>query len=66
MRALFLLAALSLGASGCLHVAAVPSVQGKSWFVKTTPFGGTFWNCDASGGEPTCYQVTETPLQAAK
>ena len=61
MRAMFLFAALALSASGCMHIVAVPSVQGKSFVVKTTPFGGSFWNCDASG-EPTCFKVTEVPL----
>lgn len=62
MRAMFLMAALALGASGCMYVTAVPSVQGKGFVVKTTPFGGSFWNCTATGAEPTCYKVVEVPL----
>ncbi len=62
MRAFFLVAALALGATGCLHITAVPSVQGKAFIVKATPFGGSFWNCEAAGAEPTCYKVTEVPL----
>ncbi len=62
MRAMFLLAALALGASGCMYTTAVHSVQGKGFVAKTTPFGGSFWNCDATGSEPTCYKVVETPL----
>ncbi len=61
MRAMFLVAALALSASGCMHVMAVHSVQGKAFIVKTTPFGGSFWNCEATP-EPTCYKVTEVPL----
>jgi hypothetical protein len=62
MRAMFLFAALALSASGCMHIVAVPSIQGKSFVVKTTPFGGSMWNCDATAGDPTCYKVTEVPL----
>jgi hypothetical protein len=58
---MFMFAALALSASGCMHIMAVPSVQGKAFVVKTTPFGGSFWNCDASAGEPTCYKVNEIP-----
>ncbi|HMY57686.1 MAG TPA: hypothetical protein PKI49_02530 [Pseudomonadota bacterium] len=64
MRSLFLLCALSLSSVGCIHVTAVPSVQGKAFVVKTTPFGGSFWNCDATSGEPTCYKVQEIPASA--
>lgn len=63
MRAMFLFAALALSASGCMHIVAVPSVQGKSFVIKTTPFGGSMWNCDASdANNPTCFKVTEVPL----
>jgi hypothetical protein len=58
---MFLFAALTLGASGCMHVMAVHSTQGKAYVIKTTPFGGSFWNCEAAA-EPTCYKVTEVPL----
>jgi len=59
MRYLLLLGAL-LGlvvASGCTYTAAVQGQQGKGYVVKATPFGGTMWNCDASGGKPKCYKV---------
>lgn len=62
MRALFLLAAMALGSSGCMYVTAVHSVQGKGFVAKMTPFGGSFWNCDATGADVTCYKVVETPL----
>lgn len=65
MKAMFLFAAMALSAAGCMHVVSVPSVQGKAFITKTTPFGGSFWNCDASG-EPTCFQVTEQPLAGGK
>jgi hypothetical protein len=58
---MFLFAALALSATGCMHVMAVHSVQGKAYVAKNTPFGGSFWNCDATAGEPTCYKVTEIP-----
>ncbi len=65
MRSLMLFCALLLCASGCVHVTAVPSVQGKAFVVKATPFGGSFWNCDATTGEPTCYRVQEVPATAS-
>ncbi|HMU40474.1 MAG TPA: hypothetical protein PKE31_15810 [Pseudomonadota bacterium] len=65
MRSLFLLLAFVCASSGCVHVAAVPSVQGKAYVVKSSPFGGSFWNCDATTGEPTCYKVTEVPAAPA-
>jgi hypothetical protein len=58
---MFLLAALALGANGCMYITAVPSVQGKAYVAKVTPFGGSMWNCDATAGDPTCYKVTEVP-----
>ncbi len=66
MRTVFLLLAFAMTAAGCIHVTAVPSVQGKAFVVKTTPFGGSFWNCDATSGEPSCYKVQEIPATPAK
>ena len=54
-----MMAILGGGASGCVTYSAVePSVKGRAW-VST---GKAYWNCDASAGEPTCYQVKTTPL----
>ncbi|MBL8635289.1 MAG: hypothetical protein JNM40_18835 [Myxococcales bacterium] len=66
MRTVFLLLGFAMTAAGCIHVTAVPSVQGKAFVVKTTPFGGSFWNCDATSGEPSCYKVQEIPATPAK
>jgi hypothetical protein len=42
-------------ASGCSSfVTAVPSVQGRAFIVHN---GNEFWNCDATSGEPVCYQT---------
>ncbi|MCS6911690.1 MAG: hypothetical protein RMK29_01910 [Myxococcales bacterium] len=60
------LGAVVLSESGCMYITAVRSVQGKAFVVKASPFGGSFWNCDATSGEPVCYRVTEVPLSAAK
>lgn len=51
------LCAFALGATGCVHVTATRGQQGKAYVVKATPFGATFWNCDASTGKPRCYKV---------
>jgi hypothetical protein len=59
MRYLLILGAL-LGlavASGCTYHTAVWGQQQKAYVVKATPFGSSFWNCDASAGKPKCYKV---------
>jgi len=60
---LFTIAALAIGSSGCIGVAAVESVQGKAFVVKGSAFGTSLWNCDASGAQPTCYEVTAIPYE---
>jgi hypothetical protein len=59
MRYLLLLGALLalIVASGCAYSMVVEGQQGKAFVVKSTPFGSTFWNCEASGGKPKCYKV---------
>jgi hypothetical protein len=58
-----LLAALLGGitASGCMYVGVTPSVAGRAYVIKKQ---GAFmagksslWNCDATSGTPTCYEV---------
>ncbi len=64
LRVVFAGAALLLATTGtgCMYMTAVKSQQGKAFVVKASPFGGSFWNCDASSGEPVCYKVVEQPL----
>jgi hypothetical protein len=58
-----ILLAMLLGgvtASGCMYVAVTPSVAGRAYVVKKQ--GGylgksELWNCDATTGTPTCYEV---------
>jgi hypothetical protein len=59
MRYLLAFAAILalLISTGCTYMMAVPSTAGKAWAVKVTPFGGTYWNCEAAGGKPKCYKV---------
>jgi hypothetical protein len=59
MRYLLMLGALAgmVFAGGCSWSTAVRGQQGKAYVVKATPFGSTFWNCDATGGKPKCYKV---------
>jgi len=51
----------SLTAAGCTYVAVTPSVNGKAYVVKKKGNfllgSSTLWNCDATSGTPTCYQV---------
>ncbi|MFH1132851.1 MAG: hypothetical protein V1754_16070 [Pseudomonadota bacterium] len=58
------LAAMSLGllvvsSVGCSYITVERGQQGKAWVVKSTPFGSTMWNCDASDGEPKCHKVSK-------
>lgn len=53
------LGVMLLGSSGCVYITAVRSLQGKAFVAKASPLGGSFWNCDATSGEPVCYQVSE-------
>jgi len=51
----------SLTAAGCTYVAVTPSVNGKAYVVKKKGNlllgSSTLWNCDATSGTPTCYEV---------
>jgi hypothetical protein len=52
----------SFAASGCMYVTVTPSVQGRAFIVQKKLIGGSsFWNCDATGGTPTCYKVKNVP-----
>lgn len=59
------LVAVAFGASlssGCVYVTVTPSVQGKAYVAQKKLIGGSsFWNCDATGGTPTCWQVSNAP-----
>ncbi len=61
MKYLLILGALlgMLVGTGCVYTTAVNGQQGKAYVVKNTPFGGTIWNCEATGGRPKCYQVVK-------
>lgn len=52
------------GASGCLYAAATPAVQGRAYVMRNEFFGSDFWNCDATSGEPVCYQTQKQNLPA--
>lgn len=52
----------SLVSSGCVYVTVTPSVQGKAFVAQKKLIGGSsFWNCDATGGTPTCWEVNNVP-----
>lgn len=50
-----------LSASGCVYVTASPSVNGKAFVVQKKLLQSSFWNCDATGDTPTCWEVKNTP-----
>lgn len=51
----------SVAASGCMYVAVTPSVAGRAYVIKkkgaTLAGKSSLWNCDATTGTPTCYEV---------
>jgi hypothetical protein len=49
----------ALGSSGCLYVTAAQSVKGRAWVVRSELVGSSFWNCDATNGDPVCYQTVK-------
>ena len=65
MRALLLVAFVT---AGCVHTVAVPSVAGKAFIVRAAPFGlgSRMWNCDATDGEPVCYETIQQDAAAGK
>jgi hypothetical protein len=51
--------------SGCMYFAVVPGPQGQAWAIKASPFGASYWHCDATAGDPVCTQVTNAPAGGA-
>jgi hypothetical protein len=49
-------------ASGCMFSYATPAVQGRAYVARSNFGGSDFWNCDATSGEPVCYQVNKQTL----
>ena len=64
----WMLAIGALAVSGCTYIAATPSVQGRGYVIRNEYVSSSFWNCDATGGEPVCYQTKKqfTQQPAAK
>lgn len=58
------LAALSglCAVSGCMYTAATPAVQGRAFVMRNAFVTSDFWNCDATAGEPVCYQTQKQNL----
>jgi hypothetical protein len=50
------------GASGCMYAVATPAVQGRAYVVRNAFTTSDFWNCDATSGEPVCYQTNRVVL----
>ena len=51
-----------IAASGCSMMTATPAVQGRTFVVRGNMGGSDYWNCDATSGEPVCYQVQKVTL----
>jgi hypothetical protein len=49
-------------ASGCMYMHATPAVQGRAYVVRNAFVTSDFWNCDATAGEPVCYQTNRVTL----
>ena len=48
--------------SGCMYSVATPAVQGRAYVVRNAFVTSDFWNCDATSGEPVCYQTQKANL----
>ena len=57
-----------ISSAGCTYLAATPSVQGRAYVVRNEYVSSSYWNCDATSGEPVCYQTRKKfqPPQAKK
>jgi hypothetical protein len=68
LRTLLGLGLLATALSGCTYLSATPSVQGHAYLVRDEWVASSFWNCDATGPEPVCYQTkkqfTQQPAPA--
>ncbi len=58
------MAAITLG--GCTYMAATPSVQGRAYVLRAGLGSSDFWNCDATSGQPVCYQTKKKFLPVTK
>ncbi len=56
------LAATAIAYGGCTYTVVTPSVQGRAYVVRNAMSSSDFWNCDATSGEPVCYQTKKKYL----
>jgi hypothetical protein len=68
MHRIILLLGTLFAATGCTYLTASPSVQGHAFVIRNEYVSSSYWNCDATGGEPVCYQTRKqfTKQPAAK
>lgn len=68
MSTKLLFAVLATALGGCTYIAATPSVQGRAFVIRNEYVSSSYWNCDATNGEPVCYQTKKqfTQQPAAK
>ena len=56
------LAAMAMSFAGCTsYMTATQSVQGRAYITS----GKAIWNCDATSGDPVCYEVKQIPAAPA-
>jgi hypothetical protein len=53
---------LGAAGSGCTYISGAQSVQGRAYVVRNEWVSSSYWNCDATSGEPVCYQTHKQPL----
>ena len=53
-----------VAAAGCQYAVATTAVQGRAYVVRNAFTTSDFWNCDATSGEPVCYQTNRVLLPA--
>ena len=60
------LATMAMAFGGCTYIATTPSVQGRAFVTRNAYISSDYWNCDATSGEPVCYQTKKQYLPKAK
>lgn len=58
-RFILAVASTALLGSGCMYATSAHATKGRVFVVKQSFLSSTFWNCDATKGDPTCYEVKQ-------
>ena len=59
MKLLLGLSFIASFTNACSYAVSSHSTKGRAFIVKMNLSSSTFWNCDATKGDPVCYQVKQ-------